>query len=241
MAGDFLIGANAGMTSSNCLTMKARALVAEFIGTFALVFVVFLTVTNFTGNPVQLLAVALAVGLEIMIMGTAFGPISGGHLNPSVTFGMLVARKVDLATGIAYIISQCLGGIVAVFIASYLLGPNSEAARTAVSINWGSGVDATRAILAEAVATFFFLIAIFMTAVDSRAPKVGGLYLGLTLTIGILAIGPISGGAINPAVGLGMTVGSNHWATALSWSVGPLLGAGLAGLLYSGMLEKQEA
>lgn len=221
--------------------MKPRALVAEFIGTFALLFVVFLTVTNFTGNPVQLLAIALGVGLTIMVMGTAFGAISGGHFNPCVTFGLLCARKIDFGTAIVYMIVQCIGGIAAVFLAAFLLGPNGEAARAAVSVGWGSGVDAMRAIIAEAVAAFLFLTAIFMTAVDSRAPKNGALYLGFTLTIGILAIGPISGGAINPAVGLALSVGSSKWDTALSWIVGPLLGAGLAGLLYSGLFEKQEA
>jgi len=222
------------------ITMKPRALVAEFIGTFALLFVVFLTIKNFSG-PVQLLAIALGVGLTIMVMGTSFGPISGGHFNPCVSFGLWVAKKIDIGTMIAYWIVQAIGGIAAVFLAAYLLGPDGEAARAGTAVGWGPGVDATRAIIAEAIAAFFFLSVIFMTAVDSRAPKNGALYLGLTLTIGILAIGPISGGAINPAVGLALSVGSSKWDTVLSWTVGPLLGAGLAGLAYTGLFEKQEA
>ncbi len=220
-------------------TMKPRALVAEFIGTFALLFVVFLTVTNFDKNPVQLLAIALGVGLTIMVMGTAFGPISGGHFNPCVSFGLWAAKKIDIGTMIAYWVAQAIGGVAAVFLASFLLGPNGETARAAVSVGWGTGVDATRAIVAEAVAAFLFLTVILMTAVDQRAPKNGALYLGLTLTISILAIGPISGGAINPAVGLALSVGSSKWDTALSWIIGPLVGAGLAGMLYTGMFEKE--
>lgn len=221
--------------------MKPRALVAEFIGTFALLFVVFLVVTNFSGNQVKLLAIALGVGLTIMVMGTSFGAISGGHFNPCVSFGLWVGKKIDFGTMITYWIVQCLGGIAAVFLAAYLVNPDSAMARAGVSVGWGNDVDATRAIIAEAVAAFLFLISIFMTAVDSRAPKNGALYLGFTLTIGILAIGPISGGAINPAVGLALSVGSGHFETLLSWLVGPLVGAGLAGLVYTGLFEKQDA
>lgn len=220
--------------------MKPRALIAEFIGTFALLFVVFLTVNNFTGNPVQLLAIALGVGLTIMVMGTAFGPISGGHFNPCVTFGMMIARKIDVATGIAYWVSQIFGGIAAVFTAAFLLGPSGEAARTAISVSRGAGIEILPAIVAEAIAAFLFLTVIFMTAVDRRAPANGALYLGLTLTIGILAIGPISGGAINPAVGVALSVGGSNWDNTLSWSIGPLLGAGLAALMYVGMWGKEE-
>jgi glycerol uptake facilitator-like aquaporin len=221
--------------------MKPRALVAEFIGTFALLFVVFLTVNNFAGNPVQLLAIALGVGLTIACLGTALGPISGGHYNPCVTFGMMVAKKIDIATGIAYWVVQIIGGVAAVFTAAFLLGPGGEAARAAITVGRGDGIEVMQAIVAEAIAAFLFVTVIFMTAVDRRAPAMGAWFLGLTLTIGILAIGPISGGAINPAVGVALSVGSNHWENALSWSIGPLLGAGIAALLYTGMWSKEEA
>lgn len=220
--------------------MKARALVAEFIGTFALIFVVFLTVNNFMGTPVQLLAVAFGVGLTIMVMGTAFGPISGGHVNPSVTFAMMIAKKISITDGIAYWIAQILGGVAAMFTAAFLLGPNGEAARAAVSVSRGAGIEILPSIIAEAIAMFLVLTVIFMTAVDRRAPANGALYLGLTFTIGVLAIGPISGGALNPAVGLALSVGSSKWDNALSWSIGPLLGAGLAALCYTGMWSKEE-
>jgi len=221
--------------------MKPRALVAEFIGTFALLFVVFLTVNTFTGNPVQLFAIALGVGITIACMGTALGPISGGHYNPCVTFAMMIAKKIDVGTGIAYWVVQIIGGIAAVFTASFLLGPNGEAARAAISVGRGEGIEVMQAVVAEAIAAFLFVTVIFMTAVDRRAPAMGAWFLGLTLTIGILAIGPISGGAINPAVGVALSVGSNKWDNALSWSIGPLLGAGIAALLYTGLWSKEEA
>lgn len=220
--------------------MKPRALVAEFIGTFALLFTIFCVVTNFTGNPIQLFAIALGVGLTIMIMGTAFGAISGGHFNPCVTFGMMVAKKMDAVTGVAYIATQLVGATASVFAASFLYGPNGDAARKAVTVSRGAGIELAASIAAEAIAAFFFVTAIFMTAVDKRAPKNGALYLGLTLTIGILAIGPISGGAINPAVGFAASIGSGNWDNAASWSVGPLLGAAVAALCYVGLWQDGE-
>jgi glycerol uptake facilitator-like aquaporin len=219
--------------------MKASALVAEFIGTFALLFVVFLVVHHFTGNPVQLLAIAFGVGLTIVCLGTAFGAISGGHFNPCVTLAMMVAKKIDAGTGIAYWIVQCLGGILAVFTAAFLLGPDGEAAKAAITVGRGLGIEMMQSTIAEVIATFLFVITIFLTAVDRRAPINGALYLGLALTFGILAIGPISGGAINPAVGLALSVGSSNWENAISWSVGPFAGAALAALVYVGMFEKE--
>lgn len=220
--------------------MKPRALVAEFIGTFALLFTIFCVVTNFTGNPIQLFAIALGVGLTIVIMGTAFGAISGGHFNPCVTFAMIIAKKMDATTGIAYIVTQLIGGTASVFVASFMYGPAGEAARKAVVVGRGPGIELPQAIAAEAIAAFLFVTAIFMTAIDKRAPKNGALYLGLALTTGILAIGPISGGAINPAVGFATSIGSGNWENAVSWSVGPLLGGALAALAFTGLWEKAE-
>ena len=221
--------------------MKMRALVAEFIGTFALLFVLFLVIFHFAASPVTLLAIALAVGLTVVCLGTAFGPISGGHFNPCVTFGLLMAKKIDLGTSILYWIVQLVAGIVGIFVASFMLGPNGEAARAAISVSRGEAIGIGAAVAAEVIVSFLFVMTIFMTAVDRRAPINGALYLGLALTFGIMAIGPISGGAINPAVGLALSVGSGKWDNALSWSIGPMVGAGLAGLMYAGFFSKEEA
>ncbi len=221
--------------------MKPRVLMAEFIGTFSLLFVLFLIANNFIGNPVQWVAIAVGIGVLVVCMATAFGPICGGHFNPCVTFAMIVAKRMDLVTGLAYWIVQCLGAIAGVFTASYLLGPNGEAARTAISVSRGAGIDMLPAIIAEAIAAFLFVTVIFMTAVDKRAPANGALYLGLALTFLILAIGPISGAAINPAVGVALSIGSNKWDNALSWSIGPLLGAGVAAFAYTGLWSKEDA
>jgi glycerol uptake facilitator-like aquaporin len=222
--------------------MKTRALVAEFIGTFALLFVIFNIVHNFERNAgLQLLTVAIGVGLTIAILGTAFGPVSGGHFNPCVTFGMLVAGKIDLMTAILYWVFQCVGALAAVFTAAWLLGTSGETVRLGISVGRGADISLVAAVVAEAVAAFLFVTVIFMTAVDRRAPANGALYLGGALTIGILSIGTISGGAINPAVGLALSFGSGRWENVASWLAGPLIGAGLAALAYKGMWAKDEA
>jgi aquaporin Z len=220
--------------------MSMRALLAEFIGTFALLFVIFMVGNNTNGTPVQLLSIALAVGLTIVCMATAFGPISGGHFNPCVTFAMVVAKQMDAARALVYWVVQALGGIAAVFTGAFLLGEFGAAARSATSLSRGPGVEMVAALVAEALAAFFFVTVIFLTAVHQRAPKNGALYLGLALTFGILAIGPISGGGINPAVGIALSVGSGKWDNAVAWAVGPLIGAGLAAVCYTGLWSKSE-
>lgn len=221
--------------------MKARAYVAEFIGTFALLFVIFNIAHSQERNwSMQLLCIALGVGLTIMVMGTSFGPISGGHFNPCVTFGMMIAKKIDMATGIIYWLVQCAGGIAAVFFSAFILGQDGEAVRLGLSVSRPLTISPVNAMLAEAVASFLFVTVIFMTAVDKRAPANGALYLGFTLTLGILAIGPISGGAINPAVGLSLSLGSSQWGNVLSWAAGPMIGAALAAILYKMVWSKEE-
>ncbi len=220
--------------------MKPRALLAEFIGTFALLWVIFLVVYNFTASPISLFAIAFAVGLTVVCLGTAFGAISGGHFNPCVTFGLLIAKKIDIRTAVAYWVVQILGGIAGVYVASFLLGGNASAARLATSVSRGDGLDLLHAVLAETIAAFLFVLTILMTAVDKRAPSNGALYLGFVLTICIMAIGPISGGAINPAVGVALSLGSSRWENAVSWIAGPMLGALLAGMVYVGMFERED-
>jgi glycerol uptake facilitator-like aquaporin len=221
--------------------MKPSALLAEFIGTFALVFTIFLTIHNLGTNPTGLLSVALAVGFIVMTFGTAFGPISGGHFNPCVTIAMMIAGKLSILSGILYWVVQAIGGIAAVFAAAYLLAPNGQDAMVNISLSRGPQIELMGSMLAEAIAAFFFVTVVFMTAVHRKAPPNGALYLGFALTTGILAIGPISGGAINPAVGLALSVGSANWENLLSWSVGPMIGAILAALLYIAIWDREDA
>jgi len=100
-------------------------------------------------------------------------------------------------------------------------------------------VSVCQAITIEAVLTFFLVFVVYGSAVDSRSPKIGGLAIGLTITMGILFGGPLTGGAINPARTFGPALAIGHWNNHIVYWVGPLIGGGLAGLIYGRFLIKE--
>src|SRR6266568_3115050 len=218
--------------------------VAEFIGTFALIFIgvgVIANHSNLTGNA-GLLAVALAHGFTIAVMVSATGGISGGHLNPAVTFGVLVGGKIGLRDSLAYWVAQLAGGAAAGFLLLCLLGDNSQTAASIVANgtpDLGKGIGWSTGIGIEAVLTFFLVFVVYGSAVDARAPKIGGLAIGLTVALDILFGGPLTGAAMNPARTFGPALASGHWTNHAVYWIGPLLGGGAAGLIYGRFLSKQ--
>jgi MIP family channel proteins len=217
--------------------------VAEFIGTFALIFVGVGAIYN---NP-GLLGVALAHGLTIAVMVSATAGISGGHLNPAVTFGVLVGGKIDLKGALAYGIAQLAGATAAGFLCVSLLGVAAVAGGTPdipainnMPIDMVPVVSVGRAIIIEAVLTFFLVFVVYGTAVDARAPKIGGLAIGLTVALDILFGGPLTGAAMNPARTFGPALASGHWNHHLVYWIGPLLGGLLAGLVYGRFLIREK-
>lgn len=213
----------------------AKQCVAEFIGTFALCFVGMLAIHH---NP-GLLGVALAHGLTIAVMASAFGAISGGHFNPAVSVGMLVAGKMDTLRASAYILTQLVAATAAGFLIIAVTGEAGKGIVAAGTPDLAPNVTQFQAIVLEVVLTFFLVLVIFGTAVDSRAPKIGGLAIGLTVTLDILAGGPISGAAMNPARTFGPALASGHWNNHIVYWIGPLIGGALAGLIYGRFLIKE--
>lgn len=215
-----------------------RRCVAEFIGTFALIFIGVGAIHN-AGNAAAgmgLLGVALAHGLTIGVMVSATGAISGGHLNPAVTFGLLVGGKINLKDSFAYWVSQLAGGAAAGFLLVALLGTQAVGAGTP---DLGNGTGTGAAIIIELVTTFFLVFVVYGTAVDARAPKIGGLAIGLTIALDILFAGPLTGGSMNPARTFGPALAAAHWNNHLVYWVGPMLGGALAGLVYGRFLIKE--
>jgi MIP family channel proteins len=214
--------------------------VAEFIGTFALIFIGIGAIAN--GSAIGLLGIALAHGLTIAVMVSATGGISGGHLNPAVTFGLLVGRKIDLQKAAAYWGAQLAGATVAAILAGNLLVADGRlfagfgGSAHNIIVNGtpalGKGVSTGAAIGIEAVTTFFLVFVVYGTAVDARAPKIGGLAIGLTVALDILFAGPYTGGAMNVARWFGPALAAVNFKDAVVYIVGPLLGGGLAGLAY---------
>jgi MIP family channel proteins len=219
-----------------------RQLVAEFFATFALVFIGAgsVIVDAMTGGEVGLVGVALAHGVVLAVMVTITMPISGGHVNPAVTFGLWVARKIDVRRAGLYMAAQLAGAVAGAFLLRTLFPVGAGDAAS-----WGVPrispyVSYQQAIVIEAILTMFLVSAMFGTAVSPQAPKVGGFGIGLVLTFGILAAGPLTGAAMNPARAFGPAVVANDWHAHAAYWAGPLLGAAVAGLLWGWMFGLRE-
>lgn len=210
-----------------------RPVVAEFIGTFAVVFIGGATIMNgyVAKAAVPLIDVAIAHGLIFALLISATMRVSG-HLNPAVTIGVAVTRRLSAPHAVAYVVSQCAGAVVAA-LALKAIFPADAATASRLGAQWVAGnVSTTAAIALEAVATFFLVFVFFGTVVDPRGPKVGGFAAGLTVTAGILAIGPLTGASMNPARSFGPALVSGYFEGHLIYWIGPLVGGALAGLIY---------
>ncbi|MDB4949064.1 MAG: family channel protein [Gemmatimonadetes bacterium] len=212
----------------------ARPMVAEAIGTFTLCFIGILAITvgRLTDAPagtVSLASIALAHGLAIAVMVAALGAVSGGHFNPAVTFGFVVTGRMTPLRGLLYWVAQLVGAFVAGAILVGIFGAKTVADGTPALTE---GLPMGPAILLEAVVTFFLVLVVFGTAVDERAPKsVYPFAIGLTVALDIMAVGPLTGGAMNPARAFGPALASGAWANQLVYWIGPLLGGAAAALL----------
>jgi MIP family channel proteins len=216
--------------------------VAEFIGTFALIFIGIGAIhNNSPGVGVGLLGVALAHGLTIAVMVSATGGISGGHLNPAVTLGLLVGGKITLVKSIAYWLAQLSGAAAASFLLVALFAQNGVAIVAGGTPDLAPDISTNVGIAIEIVLTFFLVFVVYGSAVDVRAPKIGGLAIGLTVALDILFGGPFTGASMNPARSFGPALASGHWNHHFVYWVGPMFGGVLAGLIYGRFLIKENA
>ena len=211
-----------------------RHFVAEFVGTFALVFIGGGTIITspLVQSQATVLSVALAHGLILALLVSATMNISGGHLNPAVTTGFLVTKRIDPMMAVIHWIAQFLGAIIA----AYMLKALFPAAVTSVTLLGGQRISSDTTLLQaiglEAIATFFLVFVVFGTAVDQRGPKLGGMAIGLTIAADILAIGPLTGGSMNPARSFGPAVVTHVFEGQTAYWVGPILGGVVAAVLY---------
>ncbi len=218
--------------------MKTRALVAEFIGTFFLCFVGILAIKNVGAQPGGLLGIALAHGLTIGVMVCAFAQFSGGHFNPAVSFGVYVSKKMDMSTMIAYWVAQIVGGAVAGLVCLWLIGKEGVITGTpAVTAPY----TAMQAAIAEVIGTFALVIVVLGSAIDKKGTVLAPFAIGLSITCLILAVGPISGCAINVARMVGPALVTFKLDEAWLYIAGPLIGGGIAGALYGGMFAKEDS
>jgi len=213
----------------NSINVSPRKLVAEVIGTFALIFIGAGSIIVTGGS---LVGIAIAHGLVIALLVSALGHVSGALFNPALTIGLWVTRQMDTLNTVAYIIAQLLGAVLGA-LALVLLFP--EVLRDAAKLGTpllGPGVSFAQGIGIEIILTIFLMLAVFGTAIDKPGPSIGGFGIGLVLTMNILAAGPLTGASMNPARTFGPALLSGEWTNHLVYWIGPIIGAVLAALLY---------
>jgi MIP family channel proteins len=218
-----------------------RRMIAEFIGTFALVFVGVGSIKFFAqvGQPnaqVNVLAIALAFGLTVAVMVAATGHISGGQFNPAVSIALLVTGKMSIHDALFYILTQLVAATVASWVLVKWLGVYAVVAGVTSPANTPTQISPMTAMWMEVVLTFFLVFVIFGVAVDKRGPNVNaGLMIGLTVALDILVGGPYTGASMNPARTFGPALVTSTWTAHWVYWVGPILGGALAGIVYNAL------
>ncbi len=212
----------------------STSLLAEFIGTFALIFIGAGAGALGDGG---LVGVAFAHGLVIIGFAYAYGHISGTHINPAVTIGVWTAGKIDTARAFSYIFFQLLGGVVAAFTLSWVLGSRQGSLGATLLAD---GVSPVVGVVLEAILTFFLVNAVLNAGISGKATIPGGLAIGFTLTFCILMGGPLTGASLNPARSFGPAVATGNFANLWVYFVGPILGGVIAGLLYKTVFEDRK-
>jgi aquaporin Z len=229
---------------------------AEFIGTFALVFfgcgAAVIGGMGSGATAIDLLGIATAFGLAIVAMAYGIGPVSGCHVNPAVSFGAFVAGRMSMADMISYWVAQVAGAIVGALVLYIILGGKAQGWTGGLGQNgWGEGYLGAYSMLSafvfEAVATFLFLVCILGVTQKGAPSQFAGLAIGGTLiAIHIVGIN-VTGVSVNPARSIGpalVGMATNPQAIAQLWLfiVAPLVGAGVAGVLFkSGALDMKNA
>jgi MIP family channel proteins len=220
----------------------STSLLAEFIGTFALIFIGAGAGALGIGG---LVGVALAHGLVVLGFAYSYGHISGTHINPAVTLGVWAAGKIDAARAGSYIVFQIVGGIVGALALRWVLGGTGTGLgltqpQTLTANGTTIAITPLVGMVLEAILTFFLVNAVMNAGISGKATIPGGLAIGLTLTFCILMGGPLTGASLNPARSIGPAIATGNFDNLWVYLVGPVLGGILAGVLYKYVFEERE-
>jgi aquaporin Z len=219
---------------------------AEFIGTFTLVFfgcgAAVIAGMGTGPTSIDILGIAFAFGLAIVAMAYGIGPVSGCHVNPAVSFGVLLAGRMTVSDFISYVIAQVLGALLGAVVLYIILSGKSAGWTGGLGQNgWGPGYlgqyNLLSAFIFEVVATFLFLVCILGVTQKGAPTQFAGLAIGLTLVVIHIVGINVTGVSVNPARSLGPAIvgaGSNPGALGQVWLfiLAPLIGAGIAGFLF---------
>jgi len=208
-------------------------LLTELVGTFIFLSVIALFPTSGPSAPLA----PLAIGGALMVMVYMGGHISGAHYNPAVSLGLFLRKKIDAVTLVAFWVAQLVGGALA-FVVGDLLSKHTP------GIHPGAGVASGSALAVEVLFTTALVLVVLNVAVTkaTEGNSFYGLAIGFTIVVAAFAGGPISGGAFNPAVGFGATLGAalyagGSWGSLWLYVVGPAVGAAIAAGLHVAQLR----
>lgn len=212
--------------------MNIRAAIAELIGTFTLVFVgaFAVVVTGVSGSNANVVVPALAHGLILVGIIFAYGHISGAHVNPAVTAGLLVGGKIKINDAVAYWVAQFVGGIAAALLLVVILPDPGNYGQTTGSL---TASNVWQAALLEAVLTFFLVSAVYQAAVFGKAGNLAGVAIGFTLAGSILAGGVFTGASLNPARTLGPALAAGDLSYVPAYFIGIFAGGIIAALVQT--------
>ena len=224
-----------------------RSAAAEFIATFLFIFigagaVVSLGIFSSEGGGAlggNLVAIAMAHGLAIAILVSATANLSGGHINPAVSVAAALTRKISPTRGGLYVIAQVVGAILGALLLKAVIPNSLEGGLGSHAIM--SDMGAMGGLLVEVVLTFVLVFVIFATAVDPKGPKHLAPFAigGAVLVIHLVAV-PLTGASVNPARTIGPALAAGQWADHWVYWAGPLLGGGIAGVLYQLVFMQEE-
>ncbi len=241
-----------------------KKFIAELLGTFFLVFfgtgsaVVTLLISDsvtpgaagigLLGGLGDWIAIALAFGLTVMACIYLFGKISGAHLNPAVTIGLLVSKNISLIDSVYYIVAQLIGACLGSFLLWFILGSAAVTVGGLGATAPGMGVGYMQAMVAECIGTFFLVLVVMGVAVDKKAePGFAGISIGMAVATVIVVLGAFTGASINPARTFGPYLmdmilgGINLWGYFPIYLIGPIVGGILAALVYTYLAKGNDA
>jgi MIP family channel proteins len=209
--------------------MDPKALTAELIGTFTLVLAVAGATAVAGPNGGGIVAAALAYGLTMLAVLFVWGPVSGAHVNPAVTFGLALGGRVRWATAAGYWVAQCLGAVLASYLLAWLIG-----ADVAMGASTGTltAAQPLKVLVFEAVMTYFLVATVYGTSVAGDGRHAAGLAVGSVLAADVLLGGTVTGASMNPARTLGPALVLRDFSYLWIYVLGPLGGAALAALTF---------
>lgn len=220
---------------------------AEGLGTFALVLfgcgaATIASVSQTGPAGIGLLGISLAFGFAVVAMAYTIGPISGCHINPAISIAMLAAGKLSAKDTVGYVISQCIGAIIAAGVLYVIASGTTSFSMPEWGLGsngWGEGYlggyNMTTALVTEFVFTFLFLMVIFGTTAKNASPSMAGLAIGISLVLIHLVAIPITGTSVNPARSLGPALFAGGAALSQLWL---FIVAPIAGGLFAALVRK---